>query len=142
MLGNKLDAKLKEDVICELQWDPRVDETEIGVEVSNGVVTLTGNEQIQSTVSDGIVRLEGSVERLTQKLDAEADAERVQRSIESALERYAVREAKQIQASVKDGVVTLTGNVRSWRERRAVVGAAKGAKGVQSVQDHLRIGGD
>ena len=38
----KTDAEIQQDVIREFKWDPRVEETEVGVEVDNGVVTLTG----------------------------------------------------------------------------------------------------
>jgi osmotically-inducible protein OsmY len=38
----KTDAQVHHDIIEELTWDPRVDETEVGVEVDDGVVTLTG----------------------------------------------------------------------------------------------------
>jgi osmotically-inducible protein OsmY len=38
----KPDARIHEDVIRELQWDTRVDPTDVGVEVDRGVVTLTG----------------------------------------------------------------------------------------------------
>ena len=38
----KTDTQIHHDVLEELKWDSRVDETEVGVEVDNGVVTLTG----------------------------------------------------------------------------------------------------
>ena len=38
----KTDAQIHHDIIEELTWDPRVDETEVGVAVEGGVVTLTG----------------------------------------------------------------------------------------------------
>ena len=41
--GKKTDAEIQQDVILELKWDPRVEETEVGVEVDNGIVTLTGD---------------------------------------------------------------------------------------------------
>ena len=31
--GKKTDAQIQQDVIRELKWDPRVEETEVGVEV-------------------------------------------------------------------------------------------------------------
>ena len=40
--GKKTDAEIQQDVIRELKWDPRVEETEVGVQVANGIVTLTG----------------------------------------------------------------------------------------------------
>ena len=38
----KSDAEIKEDVLDELAWQPNIDETEIGVIVENGIVTLSG----------------------------------------------------------------------------------------------------
>jgi hypothetical protein len=38
----KTDVQIHHDVLEELKWDSRVDETEVGVQVHNGVVTLTG----------------------------------------------------------------------------------------------------
>src|ERR1700680_2275127 len=38
----KTDTEIRRDVETELQWDPSVDGKKIGVIVSNGVVTLTG----------------------------------------------------------------------------------------------------
>jgi len=38
----KSDREIQEDVLLELRWDSRVDQTEIGVEVDKGIVTLTG----------------------------------------------------------------------------------------------------
>ena len=39
----KTDAELLQDVIAELEWEPSVQATHIGVEVKNGVVTLAGH---------------------------------------------------------------------------------------------------
>ncbi|WP_142786313.1 BON domain-containing protein [Changchengzhania lutea] len=33
---------MKEDILDELAWQPSIDETQIGVIVENGIVTLTG----------------------------------------------------------------------------------------------------
>src|ERR1035441_9395829 len=39
----KTDAEIRRDVESELQWDPSIDDGEIGVIVNGGVVTLTGD---------------------------------------------------------------------------------------------------
>ena len=41
-MTHKTDEQIKHAVTAELRWDNRVEETEIGVAVANGVVTLTG----------------------------------------------------------------------------------------------------
>jgi osmotically-inducible protein OsmY len=217
-LIKKTDSEIQQDVLHELKWDTRVEETDVGVEVDNGIVTLTGTvdswakrmaaqeaahrvrgvldvandievklpgsagrtdtdvaravrnalewdvfvpeAKIRSTVSDGRVTLEGDVDYWSQRDDAEKAvrnlagvrgvinkiavkpqmflAADVRKSIESALERRAEREAKDVEIKVHDGRVTLSGLVRSWAERQAVIGAVKGTPGVRVVEDHLR----
>ena len=39
-LTRKGDAQMHQDVLHELQWDPRVEAMDVGVEVDRGVVTL------------------------------------------------------------------------------------------------------
>ena len=41
-MTRKCDAEIQKDVLRELAWDTRVVETEIGVSVHGGVVTLSG----------------------------------------------------------------------------------------------------
>jgi osmotically-inducible protein OsmY len=42
-MQTKSDSMIQQAVLRELSWDTRVEETEIGVTVDDGVVTLTGN---------------------------------------------------------------------------------------------------
>ena len=216
-VSSKTDPQIHHDIIEELTWDPRVDETEVGVEVDGGVVTLTGtvtswakrlaaqeaarrvagvrdvandiavktpgglfrtdteiaqavrrtlewdvfvpDERLACTVTDGYVTLEGVVDSLSQRDDAERAVrnltgvkavankiliktppsinDTVGRAIERALERRAERQARQIHVDVHDGIATLTGSVRSWAERRSVLGAARSTPGVRIVEDRL-----
>ena len=39
----KTDTQLQSDVMAELKWDPSFNAAEIGLEVKNGVVTLSGH---------------------------------------------------------------------------------------------------
>lgn len=39
----KTDSKIQKDVIAELQWEPSIEASTIGVEVTDGVVTLAGH---------------------------------------------------------------------------------------------------
>src|SRR6185503_4289517 len=109
--------------------------------------------------SGGLVTLEGTVERWSERDDAERAVRNlagvkgvvnrigvtpknvltddVRSAIEQALERRAEREAKRIRVDVRDGTVTLTGRVRSWAERTSVLAAARFTPGVVSVEDHL-----
>ena len=217
--AKKTDAEIQQDVIRELKWDPRVEETDVGVEVDNGIVTLTGtvsgwakriaaqeaahrvfgvldvannvtvrlpgtltrtdtdlaeavrhalrwdvmvpDERITSTVSNGWVTLDGTVNSWTEREDAEravrnlagignvtnritivspaVRAENVHRAIEEALERRAEREANRIRVEAHDGTVTLSGVVRSYGEKQAVIASARFARGVRAVTDRLTV---
>ena len=39
----KSDSQIKHDVLAELKWDAEIDESKIGVAVTNGAVTMTGH---------------------------------------------------------------------------------------------------
>ena len=39
----KTDSQLKKDVLAELEWDPEIGATSVGVGVKNGVVTVSGH---------------------------------------------------------------------------------------------------
>lgn len=216
----KTDHQIQKAVLQELEWDTNVDETEVGVEVNNAVVTLTGmvssyarkvaaqnaahrvagvldvandiqvkmpdaqtitdteiaqavcralewdalvaHENIRSTVSNGMVTLEGTVpfcadrsyaERAVRNLTGvrgvidllsvsssqQVAPEKVRNSIEAALARRSEREADRIRVEVKDGTVFLTGKVHNSSEREAVLGAAGCAPGVRKVEDRLSV---
>jgi osmotically-inducible protein OsmY len=213
----KPDVQVQREVIDELTWDTRVEETDVGVEVDDGIVTLTGTvrtfgarlaaqeaahhvrgvldvvndiqvrpfgfrtdtdiaadvrnalehnalvpaDQIRTTVSHGLVTLEGEVNFYRERVDAQhairhipdvvgivdkltvrqrgVSAGEIREAIESALERQAEREAERIHIDVDDGRVTLSGRVRSFREKRAILGTAGHAPGVTTLVDHLKV---
>lgn len=215
----KSDSLIKTDVLNELKWDPIVDETEVGVQVKDGIVTLAGtistypkklaaidaahrvfgvldvvddtkvnlkapwqrtdqdiasavrgalkwdvlvpDERIRSTVTSGVVCLEGTVDTWSDRFNAEravqrltgvksvvnritvspkpVDAAQIKRDIEGALERQAEREAKRMDISVVGGVVTLAGAVRSFGEKNAIERVAWATPGVSRVIDNTQV---
>jgi osmotically-inducible protein OsmY len=124
-------------------------------------IEYNGLTNIQPTVRDGRVTLDGTVEWFFQKERA-AEAVRflkgvksvtnliqlkprvapadVKRKIEQALERSARIVAGQITVEVAGGIVTLRGSVRSWAERDEAEDAAWAAPGVTQVNDQIMIG--
>lgn len=138
-------------------------DTEIAAAVRSALEwdALVPNEQIRSTVSDGWVTLEGSVNYWREREDAESailrlagvigvinkitihdravDPKELREKIEAALERRADREAERLRVDIHDGAVDLWGRVHSWQEKRAVLGSISHAPGVSRVVDHLRV---
>jgi osmotically-inducible protein OsmY len=125
--------------------------------------TLVPDEVISSSVTDGTVRLHGTVDDPTERDEAERSvchlpgvrhvhnliavrpsedtARAVALAIEAALDRDAEAEARRIKVDVREGRVTLSGVVRCPAERDAAVNAAEHSPGVRAVTDHLRVAG-
>lgn len=141
----KTDNAIHADVIEELSWDPEVSATEVGVELDDGVVTLTG-----------------TVDRYTKKLAAERAAFRTQgvRAVanEISIKGFGVRDdtdvAKaaatildanisvphdRIDVTVKNGKITLAGEVEWGFQRTAAAAAVRSLVGVRDVIDLIRI---
>lgn len=120
------------------------------------------SDRIRSTVAAGWVTLEGTVDVLRERADAErvvgslagvtgvtnriaiaptseVDGHALSDAIAGALTVHAAREAERIQVTVADGTVTLSGRVGSWSEKAAVVGLVSHARGVRAVDDQLAV---
>jgi osmotically-inducible protein OsmY len=143
--ARRTDTEIALAVRRALEWDIRVP-----------------NGQIESTISEGTVTLEGTVPLWSQSADAEAavahlfgvrrvlnhiavipteslDLEAVQTAVERALERHAEREASRIALAATNGTVEASGVVETTREKTAVLGAVRGTRGVRAVVDRLVV---
>jgi osmotically-inducible protein OsmY len=138
------DVRLRNTVVRQLDWDPEVDASAIGVAASEGVVTLTG-----------------FIDTYTGKLAAERVAKRI-RGVRAVANDIVVRptvdrtdpelahDAAQclklrpalgdtVQAIVHNGRVTLTGTVEWLYQKAAAEDAVKHIRGVVEVFNHLAI---
>jgi osmotically-inducible protein OsmY len=70
----KSDAQLKKDVEAELEWDPSINATEVGVAVKDGVVTLREDTRIEVRVNGSTAVLRGSVHSLAERVAAQGAA--------------------------------------------------------------------
>ena len=144
--GNKprTDEGIAEAVRQALKWDTMVPDERIQVAVSNGWVALQGSVDLLRERDDAeriVRRLEGvrGVYNLIEVSPPEAMAENVREAIEGALKRHAEREAEGIKVSLREGAVDLSGKVHTWAEKQMILGALSQAPGVEKVYDHLSI---
>jgi osmotically-inducible protein OsmY len=143
----KTDSQIQQEVLRELSWDPRVEETEVGVGVDRGVVTLTG------TVSSWAKRVaaQDAAHRVAGVLDVANDVQvklpgnlartdtEVAQAVRRALEWDALVPHDRVQSTVSDGWVTLEGNVDTWVEREDTQRAVQNLLGVRGVTDKLVV---
>jgi osmotically-inducible protein OsmY len=143
--AGRTDTEIAQAIRTGLEWNVMIPDKRIQSTVSNGVVTLTGSVDYWTERQDAerVIRELAGVRAVVNKIEVlpahPVASDDVRRSIEDALDRQASRHADRIKLLVKDGRVTLDGVVHSWAEREAVVGAARGTPGVKDVQSHLRV---
>ncbi|MEG4944840.1 BON domain-containing protein [Microcoleus sp. F4-D5] len=142
--ATRTDEEIQKDVLNELKWDSRVQSTEIGVAVKDGVVTLTGwvdsfhkrwaaeeaahrVRGVLAVANDIEVRLPTSAERP----DADIAAAAIH-----ALEWDAGVSIDKLDVTVSKGWVTLKGEVE-WQYQKMdaerVVRRLSGVKGVTNL---------
>ena len=140
------DTDVARAVRTALEWDVLVPDERIRTTVSNGVVTLEGKVDFWSQCDDAAraVRNLSGVRDVRNLITVEPSSARVsphavRTAIEHALERHAEHAAKRVVIAVADGKVVLSGDVPTWTERVAVEGAVRGTPGVWKVDNQLRI---
>lgn len=143
----KSDREVQEDVLLELRWDSRVSETEIGVEVDHGIVTLTGTVDsyakklaakeaahrvvgVLDVADDVRVKLPGSPKRTDTQ---------IAQAIRFALEWDALLPDQKIRSTVSEGWVTLEGEVSTLREKLDAERVVRGLPGVEVVTNRITV---
>lgn len=141
------DSQLQHDIIAELTWDPAVDNTHIGVAVSNGVVTLSGivatyTEKIAAQkVAGRVAGVRGIAEDIMVRVPADAktdDAEIAER-VAAIFDWNAAIPKGRIKIQVEQGAVTLSGRV-DWRyQSDAARKAISGVYGITDVYNLIEV---
>lgn len=142
----RTDTDIAQAVRAALAWDVLVPHERIRTTVSNGIVTIEGEVDNWNEHDDAgkAVRNLTGVREVKNLLTiapslAWPSPQTVRRAIEDALERHAEHAAKHVQIAVAEGKVILSGEVPSWAERNAAEGAVRGTPGVSQVDNQLRI---
>lgn len=143
----KTDLEIKNDVLEELEWQPNVDETQIGVVVENGTVMLTGvldNYQKKVAAENAVKKVKG-VKALVgdiqvkygtsyQKTDKE-----IGKAIVKAFEWNTAVPEDKISIEVRDGWITLSGEVEFSYQRDAAKRVAENIIGVKWINNTITI---
>jgi len=140
----RTDTDIAEAVRHALIWDVLVPHQRIRTTVSNGWVTIEGtvDQAYQRAAAEGAVgNLTGvrGVTNLIQVSTSSPDPDDVRHQIEDALERRAEDAAKRIHVTVVGAKAILSGEVSSWPERTAVLHAAQQAPGISDVESQIRV---
>ncbi len=146
-ISNRTDEAIQTDVLEELKWDTRVQPSEIGVAVKDGIVTLNGwvdsylkkiaaqeaahrVRGVKTVVNDIEVRLPGSAER--------TDAELVAAVLNVLKWDAAIPDGK-VDVTVSQGWVTLEGEVDHGFQKRDALRAICRLSGVKGITNLMVV---
>ena len=143
---SKSDHAIQRDVLSALNHDGRLTPAEIGVEVSDGIVTLTGvvsRLEVAEAAAD-VALSAASVCDVANRLTVEGDVHErddttIARTIRHALEWNTAVPAEQIDTIVRHGVVTLRGSVKHGYQGEAAEATTAGVAGVESVHNEIQL---
>jgi osmotically-inducible protein OsmY len=143
----KTDSQLKKDVIAELEWDPSINATNIGVGVKDGVVTMTGHLDTYAekfSIERAVQRVVG-VQAYALELDVKlepghkrSDTE-IATAAEMAFKWHSLIPADRVQVKVEKGWITLRGEVDWDYQRSTIEKAVRPLTGVVGVINNLTL---
>jgi osmotically-inducible protein OsmY len=143
----RIDSDIKRDVENELQWDPDIDATDIGVAVKSGVVTLTGfvhsySHKLQAEEDakrvTGVSGVANDIEVRLPSADVRPDPE-IARDVVSELRLQLPFSWEKLKAVVKNGWVTLEGEAEWNYQRERAEQAVRHVKGVIGVSNLIKL---
>ena len=141
---SKTDKQIQLDVLADIERDHSFKPAEIGVEVDDGIVTLTGtvSSYLKVGASAEIASIVPGVKDVANKLTVALfgvprDDTAIARAVRNSLEWDVTVPEEKIESIVRNGVVTLKGTVDYWYQRNAVADAVAHLLGVVSVNNHI-----
>lgn len=144
----RTDVELAKAVRHALEWDVAVPHERIRSTVSDGVVTLEGSVDSWDEHDDviqcvrnlsGVIELENLIK--VEPRPSPLEPAELEASIASALTRHARHAAKHVRVEVAGGRVVLRGRVPSAAERNVILGAVRGTPGVGIIDNRLQLFG-
>jgi len=139
-----LDVRVREHVVHQLDWDPEVDASGIGVSARSGVVTLTGYIDTYSgkLAAERAAKRVRGVRGIANDLDVRLRIGRTDADIaEDAVRALELRGTvpATVQAVVHQAHVTLTGKVGWLYQARDAEKAVRHITGVRGVFNHIEV---
>jgi osmotically-inducible protein OsmY len=137
------DEDIAATAVSRLAWNVAVPPDSISIQVSKGVITLTGevDHHFQSEAAErelrrisGVVAVDNLVAVLPQ-----VDVSDVSDRISEALDRSWLFDPKTVTVTADGGTVYLGGTVRNMQERRDALGAAWASPGTTAVVNDIGV---
>ena len=138
------DIRTRSSIQHQIDWDPQVDGSAIGVAAKDGVVTLTGyiDTYAGKLAAERAAKRVRGVRAVANDIEVRPKLARtdvdVAKDVARALELRATL-PDTVQAAVHNGYVTLTGHVGWLYQRREAEKAVRHIRGIHGVFNHITV---
>ena len=141
------DNQIKKDILDELDWDPEIDASQVGVVVKDCAVTVFGHVETyrQKIAVQDVVKRVADVHAVVNNIDVQLASRHrmtddgLAERISHVLEWNVSSANRDITADVKHGVVTLSGELEWGYERSNILRNIQHVSGVVNVIDEMTI---
>ena len=140
------DTQIQHDIYEHLKWDPRVNETDIGVVVKDGVVTLSGSVSLyaEKTAAEKAAKRTSGVTAVAEEIEVKPTGLHTRNDTEIAdtIARAVAAHVwvpTDVQATVQNGWVTLTGQVTWNFQRSSAFDAVRYLAGGKGVSNDIAV---
>ena len=139
-----IDQRLKDSVIYQLESDPEVDTSLVGVSAQDGIVSLSGHVDTYAgkLAAEKAARRVYGVKAVANELEVRLASERIdpdiaKDTIEALRNRIDVPVG--VTVTVRGGFITLAGTVEWMYQKMAAERAVKYLRGVRGVMNHIVV---
>jgi osmotically-inducible protein OsmY len=141
---SEADLRVRDTVMRQLDWDPEVDASAIGVAARNGTVTLTGfiDTYAGKLAAERAAKRVHGVRAVANDIGVRLRLERTDADIaQDATLALQLRSTipQGVQAVVHNGSVTLTGKVDWLYQKQDAEKAVRHLRGVRTVLNHISV---
>jgi osmotically-inducible protein OsmY len=138
------DVRLRNAVVRQLDWDPEIDASAIGVTAKDGTVTLTGYIDSYSAklAAERAAKRVRGVRAVANDIDVRLKLPRTDSDIAADVTKALELRStipNSVQAAVHSGHVTLTGEVEWLFQKRDAEEAVHHVRGVRHVLNHITV---
>jgi len=141
----RTDSAIREDVIYEFKWDPKITSNDIAVAVKDGVVTLSGfvSSYMEKDAAEKAAKRVYGVRAVANDLQVKLASTRtdpeIARDAVDELENHILIPADKIKVTVRNGWVTLEGAVDWQYQKNLAESAVKKLRGVIGIANNIEV---
>jgi osmotically-inducible protein OsmY len=141
----RTDSAIREDVVFELKWDPKITSKDIAVAVNDGVVTLSGfvPSYMEKDAAEKAAKRVYGVRAVANDIQIKPPSTRtdpeIAREAVQELENHVFVPKDKIKVTVRNGWVTLEGTVDWQYQKNIAESAVKRLRGVVGITNNIDV---